>query len=113
MNPIWDNFRKTFSGPIRGDCCSHNIYEAIPHKPVTVREMCEYILSTNEWGYIGIKCPGTIFGDPCVEYYEHQYVDKDRNPIRFQFPSDIANAVIKKIDWDGGWSRGDWLFTLY
>ena len=104
-------FKKTYSGPVRGDECSHTIYEAI--KPVTVQELCDYIISNkNEWGYIGISYPGTVFGNPNVEYSDGQYVDRENNPIEFKFPPDIASKIVKRIDWTGGWSRADWLFTI-
>ena len=111
MKNISECFRRTFCGPIRGDCCSHNVYEAI--KPVTVQELCDYIISNDrEWGYIGITSPGAIFGEPNVEYSHGQYVDSKRNPIDFKFPPRIANSIVKKIDWDGGWSRADWVLTI-
>ena len=111
MNDIYECFQLTYSGPIRGDCCSHDIYEAT--KPVTVQELCDYIISIKgEWGYIGIACPGEIFGKPNVEYFHGEYVDGKRNPIEFKFPPRIANSIVKRIDWDGGWSRGDWILTL-
>lgn len=111
MNNLNEAFKQTFCGPVRGDCCSHDIYVAI--KPVTVQELCDYIISNKgEWGYIGIACPGTIFGEPNVEYFHGKYVDSKRNPIEFKFPPHIANAVVKRIDWDGGWSRADWLLTI-
>lgn len=105
-------YRIVYSGPVRGDACSHSIYE--PAEPFTVQELCDYIISQKgDWGYIGIEKPGTIFGDPNVEYYRGEYVDGQRNPIgNFKFPPQIANAYVKKIDWDGGWSRADWIITI-
>ena len=103
-------FKVIFKGLIREDCCSRDVYQL--EEPMTVKEMCEYILSTNEWGYIGINCPGTIFGKPYIEYCEHQYVDENRQPIKMNWPESILNAQIKQVIWDGGWSRGDWLFTI-
>lgn len=99
------NLRITYNGPIGGDCCSHKTYE--PIEPMTVQELCDEILKdTREWGYIGIREPGTrgtTFGDPHVEYSHGQY----EGGQDFKFPPQIANAHIKKVDWDGGWSRGD------
>ena len=104
-------FKVIFRGPIRGDCCSHNIFTL--EEPMTVREMCEYILSTDEWGYIGIYDGCSFsFGSPNTEYIDHHYCDSERNPIEMNWPDKILNAYVKQIDWDGGWSRGDWLFTL-
>lgn len=104
--------RQVFSGEIRGDCCSHDIYE--PIEPMTVQELCDEIIKNKgEWGYIGISKRGTIFGDPNVEYFHGQYVDDKRNPIGdFKFPPQIANAYVKRVDWDGGWSRADWIITI-
>ncbi len=106
------------SGSMRGDCCSHSQYK--PRNPMTVRELCDYILSNkNEWGYIGINdTSGGYFRNPCtfgnpnIEYWKGNYCDRNRNPIELNFPEDILNSYVKLIDWDGGWSRADWLFTL-
>lgn len=112
MESILDYFRRTYDGSIRSDCCSHMVFEAT--KPITVQELCNYILSNDRiWGYIGIACPeNTVYGDPNVEYAYGKYVDDKRNPIEFEFPSHIANAIVKRIDWDGGYSRADWVFTI-
>ena len=110
MDSIWQKMKQIYSGPLRRDCCSHNIYEAIA--PITVKEFCEYILTTNEWGYIGIKDGNSVFGNPRIEYIDHQYVDEKRNPIKMNWPEHILNSYVTKLDWDGGWSRGDWLFTI-
>lgn len=106
------NLRTVYMGEVGGDCTSHDIYESI--EPMTVQELCDEIIkNTGEWGYIGIKKPGTIFGDPKVEYFHGKYVDEHRNPIGdFKFPPHIASAYIKKIDWSGGWSRADWVITI-
>lgn len=99
-----------YSGPVRGDCCSHSQYE--PVEPTTVRELCEYILSTHEWGYIGINphsnTIASIFGDPCIEYASGQY----KTPLESRFSEEILDSYVETVDWDGGWSKGDWLFTL-
>lgn len=111
MEILSEKFRKTYSSPIRSDRYSHTKYEAI--KEATVQEVCECILKTNEWGYIGIKQGDWVpFGSPHVEYTDHKYVDEYGRPIKFSFPPEIANAFVSQIDWDGGWSRGDWLLTL-
>lgn len=112
MEDFKKSFMQIYSGPIRSDCCSHSIYT--PTEKITVQEFADFIVTnfTGEWGYIGIDARNTIFGDPRVEYFHGHYVDEKRNPIQFKFPSKIANAVIKKLDWDGGWSRSDWLITI-
>lgn len=111
MKDINDCFIQTYCGPIHGDECSENIYEAT--EPVTVQELCNYILSNDrEWGYIGIACPGTIFGNPNVQYYHGKYVDDNRNQIDFAFLLYIANAIVKLINWNGGWSSANWILTI-
>lgn len=114
MKNINDYFRITYESPVYGDCTYSAVYEAI--KPVTVQELCDYILSNDrEWGCIGIAYPGMTFGDPGdpnIEYFHGEYVDKKRNPIEFKFPLNIANAIVKRIDWHGGWSNADWILTL-
>ena len=106
-----DKLKQVSWGAMRGDACSHNQY--VPREKMTVRELCEYILTTGEWGYIGIKRDNSsIFGNPQIEYWKGNYCDRDRNPIELNFPEDILNSYVRLIDWDGGWGRGDWLFTL-
>ena len=100
-----------YSGPMRGDCCSHSQYK--PRNPMTVRELCEYAISLkDEWGYIGIKDKSSVFGKPQIEYWHGYYCDSSRKPIELNFPKEILDSYIEFIDWDGGWSRGDWLITL-
>lgn len=100
-----------YSGPIGGDCCSHKQYR--PINPMTVRELCEYAISLkDEWGYIGIKDKSSVFGKPQIEYWHGTYCDRSRKPIELNFPKEILDSYIELIDWDGGWSRGDWLITL-
>lgn len=104
-------WKKVYQSEIYGDCTSRMIFE--PLEKITVQEMCDWIINeSDEWGYIGIKCPGTIFGNPCVEYYHGHYVNRNRDHIEFKFPPHIANAVIKRLEWHGGWSNGDWLFAI-
>lgn len=101
-----------YSGPLRGDCCSHSQYR--PRNPMTVRELCEYAISLkDEWGYIGIKDKySSVFGNPQIEYWHGTYCDHSRKPIELNFPKEILDAQVELVDWDGGWSRGDWLITL-
>ena len=47
-----------------------------------------------------------------MEYSGGGYADGEGNPIESGFPPDIANAIVKRIDWDGGWSRADWVLTI-
>ena len=112
MKDINDCFIQTYCGAIRGDECSEDIYEAI--EPITVQELCNYILSNDrEWGHIGIACPRTIYGNPNVHYYHGKYVDDNTNPIDFTFPPHIANAIVKRINWSGGWSSVNWILTIW
>ena len=98
-------------GEVHGDCTSTVYYELT--RPCTVRELCEYIVSNDrEWGYIGIKVPGTIFGEPRIEYSGGKFVDKDGNEIKFNFPKDIADKTVKKVHASGGWSRMDYLLEI-
>lgn len=59
-------------------------------------------------GYVGIKSKGCIFGDPCIEYERGKY----KTPLESRFSQEILDSYVELIDWDGGWSNGDWLFTL-
>lgn len=101
----------TGMGPVGGDCCGEVYYQLT--RPCTVKELSDYIVfHDREWGYIGIKKKGTVFGDPCIEYCYGHYVDKDRKPIKFNFPEEIANKQVKKVYASGGWSRMDFLLEV-
>ena len=104
-------FKITYKGPVGGDCTQHVIYEL--EEPMTVRELCEYILSTNEWGHIGIQDKDSFsYGTPSIEYWKHKYIDENCNPIQIDWPEKILNAYVRKIDWYGGWSLGNWKLTI-
>ena len=108
---IWKKFRKVYQSNIHGDETSDSAYIVL--EPITVQEMCDYILTTKEWGYIGIKQGDWFpFGNPKIEYMEGYYCDENRRPIEMNFPQHILKSQIKKMYWSGGWSRGDWLFEI-
>lgn len=108
MKMTSDNLICIFRGEVRGDCISHNRYRL--QKSTTVRELCDYIISTREWGYIGIRSNiiTSIFGDPHIEYGNGRY----ETPLESRFSQEELDSYVEIIDWDGGWSRGDWLLTL-
>lgn len=110
MKTLDEKFKQTYYGPTWGDETHTEKYQAIA--PVTVKELCDYILTTDEWGYIGIYNQGTVFGKPDIEYIHHHYCDSSRNPIEMNFPENILNAQVCEIIWQGGWSRGDWLLKI-
>ena len=112
MEEIRKKFKSVYRSPVRGDETSTVEFEIL--EPFTVREMCEFILSGNEWGYIGIKQGDDWFpfGNPKIEYTDHQYYDGNCTPIKMNFPESILNATIKRMWWNGGWTRGDWLFEI-
>ena len=102
-----------FSGPMRSDCCSHSQYRL--KEPVTVKEFCDWVISehASDWGYIGIKRPDTVYGYPEIEYWKGSYCDSQRTNIdELNFPENILNSKVYLVDWDGGYSRADWLLTL-
>ncbi len=106
---IKNNFKCMYRGEIGGDCTSTNIYVAIA--PVTVKQMCEYIISrTGEWGEIGITTNQRIyFTFDCKNHFEYahgKYVNK------IYLSPQIANSVIKKIRWHGGWSNSDYILYI-
>ena len=98
-----------FSGPMRSDACSHNQYKS--KKTMTVKEVCDYAIHSDNWGRIEVKDNGKL-GYHRIDYYEHKYCDKDRNPKDLDFPEEVLNAYVELIDWDGGWGCGDWELTL-
>jgi hypothetical protein len=110
-----NNFKCIHRGEISGDCTSVDIFEATA--PVTVKQMCDYIISqTSEWGEIGITTNQQIhFTSDCenhFEYFHGTYVDRNRSPIKIYLSPQIANSIIKKIRWHGGWTNADYLLYI-
>ena len=95
----------TYSGPMRGDACSHSKYK--PKKPMTVRELCDYAIQSDNWGTITVIDNG-VLGCHKIDYYNHEYCDNSRNPKDLDFPEEILTAYVEHVDWDGGWGCGDW-----
>jgi hypothetical protein len=75
-------------------------------KQYTVQEFIETILSqcTNEWGYVGIKCPPYVFGNPRLEYKYGKITTKP-------FNDDVLDKTIEKVTASGGWTRMDYIIT--
>ena len=106
MDEIWDNFKLTYRSETHGDETHDASYEAI--KPVSVQEMLDYLVKeSGEWGTIEIKGTGIKLG-----YLNGHYVDENRKRVHFRLPPHIKLAVIKNIDFNGGWSLGDYLITI-
>lgn len=100
-------------GPVGSDETSEIYFDIV--EKCTVKELCDYIIANDkDWGYIGLDSHshGSLFGEPNIEYMDGHYVDKDRNPIEFNFPEEIANKTVESIRAHGGWSRLDYLLTV-
>lgn len=95
-------FRLHGAGRERGDCTAP--YHVELDKVYTVDEFVHTVLTRKEWGYIGIYCKGTIFGEPKCEY---RY-DK----LLYALPDDVLDKKIVKAEADGGWSRMDYLLWI-
>ena len=92
------------NGPSSRDCTAP--YKVILDKEYTVKEFISDVLSINprEWGYIGIKKRGHIFGSP---YCEYRYGN-----LKYNLPEEIQDKKILSVESSGGWSRMDYLITL-
>lgn len=95
-------FKLYSAGEVRGDCTAP--YNVKLDKEYTVNEFINAVLTKNEWGYIGIYCQGTFFGEPKCEY---RY-DK----LLYTLPDNVLNKNVIKVKADGGWSRMDYLLWI-
>lgn len=95
-------FKLYSAGKVRGDCTAP--YDVELDKEYTVNEFVQTVLTRKEWGYIGIYCHGTFFGEPKCEY---KY-DK----LLYTLPDNVLNKKVIKVKADGGWSRMDYLLWI-
>lgn len=91
------------AGATSSDCTAP--YDVIFHKQCTVREFVDYVLTSDEWGYIGVYKRGSIFGDPCCEY---SYGKLKTNPL----PEGVLSKIIVCAEASGGWTRMDYQLHL-
>lgn len=78
------------------------------HKECTVKEFIEYVLTREEWGYIGIystELDGKFFGKPKCEY--------TCNCLKTNLPGEYLDKKIKDAKADGGYSRMDYILYLF
>ncbi len=81
-----------------GDEISH--YKTIGFKPEPATTYIKYILdNTSEWGYIYLFDWDTAQSD-VIEYRYGTIVNEINNSW--------SNKIVSKVQYDGGWSRGDW-----
>ena len=95
-------FKLHSAGKVRGDCTAP--YNVELDRAYTVNEFVNTVLTRKEWGYIGIHCDGTFFGEPKCEY---KY-DK----LMYTLPDNVMNRRVVKAEADGGWSRMDYLLWI-
>lgn len=80
-------------------------YNVSLNKICTLRELIDTVLKRKEWGYIGVKCVGSIFGNPSCEY-------KKDKIIKSNFTDDYLDRVVDTVFASGGWTRMDYKVTL-
>lgn len=89
-------------------------YDVTFTERLTVGHFVDRILkSTHDWGYIGIRATDSkvdvkhaVYGYPCIEYQYGDIITRN-NLKRF------SDRVIKSVHASGGWSRMDYLLSLY
>ena len=75
-------------------------YETTNFQPKPVTEYIKFILdNTSEWGYIDLFDWESIQKDS-IEYRHGTIVNEINN--------DWSNKIVSSVEYDGGWSRGDW-----
>lgn len=91
------------SSVVRGDETAS--YSVELEKQYTVNEFIIEVLSNaGEWGYIGIKCKNTFFGNPKCEYKWGKLISN--------LPEDYLSKKVISVEADGGWSRMDYLLVV-
>lgn len=80
-------------------------YAVSLNKECTVGEFIDCVLKRKEWGYIGIKSYGHIFGSPNCEYQGDKI-------IKTEFTNEDLSRMVSTVSASGGWSRMDYLITL-
>ena len=96
------DFKLIQDGAERGDCTAP--YKVIIRENGTVNDFIDAVINNHprDWGYIGIKEKGYIFGHPNMEYSR----GKTTNREALEAFKDLS---IKSVTADGGWSRMDYL----
>jgi len=94
----------TTTSHVFGDCTQRFsvAYDGI----LTVKEFIDIVLKENqdEWGYIGIKCKGEIFGNPKCEY--------SKGKLLYEMTEDVLTKNIVDVTAQGGWTRVDYLIEI-
>lgn len=82
-------------------------YEVAVTENGTVEDFIDAVIGncSDEWGYIGIKADGHIFGKPNMEYRYGKTINREALKAFESLP-------FKNITASGGWSRMDYLIEL-
>lgn len=80
-------------------------YTVSLNQECSVDEFIAWVLKQNEWGYIGIRNPGHIFGSPKCEY-------RGVTIVNTEFTEEDLSRMVATVSASGGWSRMDYLLTL-
>ncbi len=80
-------------------------YAVFLNEECSVGEFIDCVLKRKEWGYIGIKSHGHIFGSPNCEYRKDEIVRTD-------FTEEYLTRKVATVSAFGGWTRMDYLLTL-
>ena len=91
-------------GPQGSDCTGS--YYITPKKSFTVRDFVNAVIADpEEWGYIGIAAPRTIFGSPNIKYEWGKLTTAN-------FSDEILNKQVLELSGSGGWSRSDYILKI-
>ena len=75
------------------------------NKECSVGEFIDSVLKRDEWGYIGIRSHGHIFGSPNCEYRRDKIVNTE-------FTEEYLSRKVATVSAYGGWTRMDYILTL-
>lgn len=99
------SFELIQDGSERGDCTAS--YKVILRGNGTVNDFVDAVINSHpgDWGYIGIKEKGHIFGNPNMRYSRGKTISREALEKVKDYP-------IKSVTADGGWSRMDYLIEI-
>lgn len=97
------NLKFTQTGRTAGDETAP--YAVTLNKECSVGEFIDSVLKRKEWGHIGIRSRGHIFGSPECEY-------RGDKIVRTEFTEEYLSRKVATVSAAGGWSRMDYWLTL-
>ena len=80
-------------------------FKVVLDKQYTVSNFIDTVLkNTSDWGYIGVKSPNSLFGNPSCEYRYGKLLSV--------IPQEYFNREIDGVTSSGGWTRMEYILTL-